>query len=68
MIVFSKLWHTMQQKGVSTYVLREKHGIDSRTLRRLRNNQNVTTDTLDKLCRILNCDLCDIAEYIHNTK
>ena len=63
MIVFDKLWETMKEKGVSTYTLREKHDIDSRTVRRLRANQNVTTKTLSTLCEILDCSLEDIAEY-----
>lgn len=63
MIVFDKLWDTMKAKHMSTYVLRDRFGIDSRTIRRLRTNQNVTTDTLDKLCRILDCQLYEIAEY-----
>jgi len=64
MIVFDKLWNTMKLKGISTYTLREKHGIDSRTIRRLKANENITTDTLNSLCTILECDLQDIAEYI----
>lgn len=63
MIKFDRLWETMKAKGVSTYALREKYGIESRTIRRLRKNENVTTETLAKLCRILDCRLCDIAEY-----
>ncbi len=64
MIVFDRLWDTMKIKGVSTYTLREKYNIESRTIRRLKANQNVTTDTLDKLCGILGCELCEIAEYV----
>ncbi|MBQ7835899.1 MAG: helix-turn-helix transcriptional regulator [Clostridia bacterium] len=64
MIVFDKLWKTMEQKGVTTYVLREKCGIDSKTVRRLRENENIETKTLDKLCTVLDCTLDDIAEYI----
>ena len=63
MVVFDRLWRTMKTKGISTYVLRERYGIDNRTIRRLKANQNVTTDTLGKLCRILECGLDDIAEY-----
>ena len=47
MIVFDKLWETMKAKHVSTYALRDRFDIDSRTIRRLRANQTVTTDTLD---------------------
>lgn len=64
MIVFDKLWTIMDQKGVSTYQLRERCGIDSKTVRRLRANENIETKTLDKLCVALSCRLEDIAEYV----
>ena len=64
MIVFDKLWDTMKLKGVSTYMLREKCGIDSKTIRRLKANENIETKTLDKLCIALECKLEDIAEFI----
>ncbi len=64
MIVYDKLWKTMEKKGVSTYFLREKAGIDSKTVRRLKANENMETKTLDKLCAALHCKLEDIAEYI----
>ena len=63
MITFDKLWKTMDNKGISTYKLREECGIDSKTVRRLRANDNIETKTLDKLCRALNCGIEDIMEY-----
>ena len=63
-IVFYKMWAPMEQKGVSTYQLRERCGIDSKTVRRLRAYDNIEKKTLDKLCTALNCILEDIAEYI----
>ncbi len=66
MIVFDKLWITMEKKGVSTYMLREKCGIDSKTIRRLRANDNMETKTLNKLCAALSCSLNDIAEYVED--
>lgn len=63
MIVFDKLWETMRKQGMSTYQLREKCGIDSKTVRRLRANENIETKTLDRLCTALSCSLEDIAEY-----
>lgn len=64
MIIFDKLWKTMKEKGITTYQLREKCGIDSKTIRRLKANENMETKTLNKLCCVLNCKLEDIAEYI----
>ena len=64
-IVFNRLWDTMQQKGVSTYFLREKCGIDSKTVRRLRANENIETKTLNKLCAARDCRLEDLAREIN---
>ncbi len=64
MIVFDKLWITMKNRGISTYALRERCGIDSKTIRRLKANENIETKTLDKLCAALDCGIEDIAEFI----
>ncbi len=64
MIVFDKLWQTMEQKGFSTYRLREECGIDSKTIRRLKANENIESKTVNKLCTVLKCRVEDIMEYI----
>lgn len=63
MIVFNKLWKTMEEKGVTTYWLREKCGIDSKTVRRLKSNENIETKTINKLCSALSCKIEDIMEF-----
>lgn len=68
MICFDKLWETIRKKGISTYFLQERAGIDSKTIRRLRVNDNTETKTLSKLCEVLDCSLEDIAEYIPDEK
>ena len=64
MIVYDKLWETMEKKGKSIYWLREKCGIDRKTIRRLKANDNMETKTLNKLCLALECRLEDIAQFI----
>ena len=66
MIVFDRLWNTMHAKGISTYKLREECGIDSKTIRRLKANDNIETKTLNKLCQALNCKIEDIMEYLQD--
>ena len=63
MIIFDRLWEIMEERNLSTYYLREQCGIDSKTIRRLKANDNMETKTLNKLCSVLNCRLEDIAEY-----
>ena len=62
MIMYEKLWKMMQEKSVSQYRLHAE-GISNSTLTRLRRNESVNTETIDKLCRILECDVGDIMEY-----
>ncbi len=54
----------MEKKGFSTYRLRERCGIDSKTIRRLKANDNIESKTLNKLCAALDCSISDIMEYI----
>ena len=64
MITFDRLWQTMERKHISTYQLRERCGIDSKTIRRLRSNDNIETKTLNKLCAALHCGIDEIMEYV----
>lgn len=68
MIIYDKLWKTLKDRGISQYKLINTYGISTGQLDRLRKNESVSTNTLDKLCDILNCDLCDIAEYINTAE
>ena len=68
MIIYDRLWVTMKKKGISTYYLREKADIDSKTIRRLKANKNIETKTIDKLCQALNCEISDIMEFVNITK
>ena len=64
MIVYNKLWKTLEEKGISQYKVIKEYGISSGQLDRLRKNANVNTYTLNQLCEILKCELSDIAEFI----
>lgn len=68
MIVFDKLWATMKAKGISQYKLIKEYKISTGQLDRLRKNCDVSTYTLNQLCKILDCKLEDIAEYVEGDK
>ena len=64
MISYAPLWETMEKRGATTYTLQCKGGISSSTIRRLKANESVSTNTLDALCKILDCTLADIVTYL----
>lgn len=53
MIDFSPLWETLKQKGISTYCLINEYHLSKGTLDSLKHNRNVTLNTVDNLCQIL---------------
>lgn len=64
MIVYDKLWATMKERGVSQYRLIRDYRFSNGQLDRLRKNQNISTYTINLLCKILHCRVEDILEYI----
>lgn len=54
----------MERCGATTYTLQVKGDISSSTIRRLKAGDSVSTNTLDALCKILNCTMQDIVEYL----
>ena len=64
MITYAPFWKTIKEKGESTYTLIEKHGISSATIDRLRKNKGISTAKIKDLCRILDCSVSEVLEYI----
>lgn len=64
MISYENLWNTMREKGVSQYALIKRHGVSPSQITRLKRNESVSTHTIEMFCRILDCRVEDIMEYI----
>jgi len=60
---YNPLWQTMKHKKFTTYKLL-KAGITRKTLYNLQHSCNVTVETLEKLCSILDCSVEDVVEII----
>lgn len=63
MISFEKMWPFLQSKGISQYSLIHDYQISPSQISRLKNNENVTTYTINRFCKLLDCDITDIMEY-----
>lgn len=64
MISYKPFWNTLKKKNISTYTLINKHNISSATIDRIKKGNGITTMKLDDFCRILNCKVSDIIEYV----
>lgn len=66
MISYEKLWATMKAKGESQYTLIKKHNVSPGQITRMKRNESVSTHTIEMFCRILDCKVEDIMEYIRD--
>jgi DNA-binding Xre family transcriptional regulator len=64
MITYKRLWELMATKHISQYFLKA-NGISNSTLTRLKRDEAVSTETINKLCVILECKVEDIMEYLN---
>lgn len=63
-IDYSPFWETLEESTENWYTLTNKYHMSHNTLHRLKHNMDVSTKTLNDLCRIHKCDICDIVKYI----
>ena len=68
MIPYENLWNVMKEKGVSQYTLIKKYGISPAQITRLKRNESVSTHTIEMFCKILDCNVGDIMEYIKDSE
>ena len=64
MIIYTPFWNTLKNSDETTYSLINRHHLSSEIIDKLRKHPPMNTTTLNDLCRILNCRLDEIAEYV----
>lgn len=64
MISYAVFWETLKRSSESTYTLIRDYRISSSTIDKLRKNKPLNTTTINDLCRILQCRVQDIMEYM----
>lgn len=64
MISYNRLWVTLKKKGISQYALIKRYHISPGQITRLKRNESVSTHTIEVFCRILDCRVEDVMEYI----
>lgn len=68
MISYDPFWATAKERAFTTYALIHKHGIANGTLYRMRKGKPITTETINQLCRVLQCRVEDVLLYVEDEK
>jgi DNA-binding Xre family transcriptional regulator len=54
----------MKKKGISQYALIKTYHVSPAQITRLKRNESVSTHTIEMFCKILDCRVEDVMEYI----
>ena len=63
MITYEPFFETLKRKGITTYKLINEYGYSKGTQDSLKQNKNVTMETLNYICNLLECDITDVISY-----
>lgn len=63
-IKYDKLFILLKERGVTTYQIRKEKIISESSLQKLRDGKPISTATIEKLCKVLECQPGDIMEYV----
>ncbi len=63
-VSYKKLWHILLDRDMLKKDLQKTAGLTSYAMHKLSKNEDVTTDTLEKICKALDCSTDDIIDFI----
>jgi len=63
-ISYDGFWKVLKERGISQYKLIMQHGVSNSQLNHIRKGGHITTATINKLCKLLNCEIGDIVAYV----
>lgn len=64
-ICYDRLFHMMIDRKITNAQLKDMAGVSANIITRLKRNEYVSLESIEKICRALNCNVDDILEFEH---
>ncbi len=65
-ISYNKLWKLLIDKDMNKTQLGIASGVSSSTISKLGKNEQISMDSIMKICKVLDCNIGDIVDIIHD--
>lgn len=62
-ICYDRLFHMMIDKKITNAQLKEMAGVSANIITRLKRNEYISLESIEKICKTLNCSVDDILEF-----
>lgn len=66
-VSYKKLWMLILEKDMKKTEVRIAAGISPSTFSKMNRNEYVAMEVLVKLCKVLNCNIGDIVDVVHDS-
>ena len=63
-VCYDKLFHLMIDKKISNVQLKDMACVSANIITRLKRDEYISTESIEKICLALNCGVDDILEFV----
>ena len=63
-VSYKKLFHLMIEKNISNMELQKLAGFSANIITRMKREQYISLESVENVCRVMNCGVDDILEFI----
>lgn len=63
-VSYKKLFHMLIDRNMTAAELQKEAGYSANISTRMRRDEYVSLDSIEKVCRVLNCKVDDIVEFV----
>lgn len=67
-VSYKKLFHLMIEMEISSIQLQQDAGFSGNIMTRMKRNGYISLESIESICRVLNCGVDDILEFIPDDK
>lgn len=63
---YDRLFHLLIDKKITNAQLKEEAGFSANIITRLKRDEYISVESIERICRVLNCGVDDILEFVHD--
>lgn len=67
-VSYKKLFHLLIEKDITNTQLMQKANFSGNIITRLKRNQYISLESLENICRVLECGVDDLLEFVPNAE
>ena len=67
-VSYKKVWKLLVDKNMNKTDLRKKAQLSTNVIAKMGKNEQVSMDTLDKICKVLHCNIGDVMDFVEENE